>query len=73
MRPSIQTTTLFAAVLLTIAAQNDPIREQLSNEVSIAEKLRIVRDRVTALQSTPAAGQPALAQRACISGYWRNC
>jgi hypothetical protein len=70
-RPYGQTTALFAALLLTLATVEVPGSAQFSDEVSIGEKLRIIRDRVTALQTTPAGEVTKLA--GCISGYWRNC
>ena len=70
-RPYGQTTALFAALLLTLATVDDPRGRQYSDEVSIGEKLRIIRDRVTALQTTPAGEVTKVA--GCISGYWRNC
>jgi hypothetical protein len=70
-RPYGQTTALFAALLLTLATVEGPGSGQLSGDVLVGEKLRIIRDRVTALQATPAGEVTKVA--GCISGYWRNC
>jgi hypothetical protein len=66
-----QTTSLFAALLLTLATVEGPGSGQLSGDVSVGEKLRIIRDKVTVLQTTPVGEVTKLA--GCISGYWRNC
>ena len=70
-RPHGQTTALFIALLLTLATVEGPSNGRLSGDLSVGEKLRIIRDRVTALQTTPAGEVTKLA--GCISGYWRNC
>jgi hypothetical protein len=69
-RPYGQTTALFAALLLTLAMVEGSDSGQLSGAFSVGEKLRIIRDRVTALQTTPAGEVAKVA--GCISGYWRN-
>jgi hypothetical protein len=70
-RPYGQTTALLAALLLTLSMAESPGNGELSGEVSVGEKLRIIRDRVTSLQTTPMGEVTKLA--GCISGYWRNC
>ena len=70
-RPNGQTTALLAALLLTLATVDDPGNAQLSDDVTVGEKLRTIRDRVTALHATHPGEVTQLAS--CISGYWRNC
>jgi hypothetical protein len=44
-----KTTALFTALLLTLATVEGPGSGQLSGDVPVGEKLRMIRDRVSAL------------------------
>ena len=70
-RPTGQTTALLAAFLLTLAATGDPDSREFSGDVPIGERLRNIRDKVSAMQTTPMGKTTKFV--GCISGYWRNC
>ena len=66
---------LTAALCLTAAGPGESSQPLAWSELSVSEKLRIIRETAKSPESTPANKRNLLAQswRNCISGYWRNC
>ena len=79
MPPMRHSAGLLAACCLALLAGRTSVSEASDAGQSVAAKLRIVRESVSAFGEQSAREQPPrLAQmwgnwRNCFSGYWRNC
>jgi hypothetical protein len=73
--PLSHSIALTTALCLTAAAPEKASSSLGSDEISVSEKLRLIRENVGSLDTVRASERPLMAQnwRNCISGYWRNC
>jgi len=73
--PVSQSIALTTALCLTTLAPEKASSSFGSDEISISEKLRLIRENVGSLDAARPIERRLMAQnwRNCISGYWRNC
>jgi hypothetical protein len=75
MRVPVSHPLLITAALCLTAAAHETSQVSIWADASVSEKLRIIRQSVSARETAFVNKGSVLAQnwRNCISGYWRNC
>lgn len=73
--PISHSIAISAALCLSAAAPDRFSQIPVSAGASVSEKLRIIRENVSSVETGTTTQQPMLAQarKNCISGFWRNC
>ncbi len=77
MRPLPNSLGFCAALSLLFMAQDALNTDEAFRTAPVAERLKTIRETISAIQADEPAIRLPLAQywgfRNCISGYWRNC